>query len=106
VNDFAADGTRVLVRSIAQGVALAMGRRMFGPSYAGPYGNHHAPLFASPAFPAEDKPTPDLLGKKEPAPAPLLSLVHMGGVCPECGNLLEYVEGCLVCRTCGYSRCT
>ena len=25
--------------------------------------------------------------------------------CPDCGSLVEYVEGCVVCRTCGYSKC-
>jgi ribonucleoside-diphosphate reductase alpha chain len=25
--------------------------------------------------------------------------------CPECGSLIEYVEGCIVCRSCGYSKC-
>ncbi|MEM2891648.1 MAG: vitamin B12-dependent ribonucleotide reductase [Thermoplasmata archaeon] len=25
--------------------------------------------------------------------------------CPECGSMVEYVEGCVVCRTCGYSKC-
>lgn len=34
--------------------------------------------------------------------------VNKGDVCPECpecGSMVEYVEGCVVCRTCGYSKC-
>ncbi len=25
--------------------------------------------------------------------------------CPECGNLVEHSEGCVLCRVCGYSKC-
>jgi ribonucleoside-diphosphate reductase alpha chain len=25
--------------------------------------------------------------------------------CPECGNIVEFVEGCIICRACGYSQC-
>jgi len=27
------------------------------------------------------------------------------GVCPDCGGALRHVEGCMVCRACGYSKC-
>ncbi len=25
--------------------------------------------------------------------------------CPECGSLLHFAEGCMICRSCGYSKC-
>ena len=30
---------------------------------------------------------------------------HEAEVCPECGGVLVYQEGCYVCRDCGYSKC-
>ncbi|MBI4652152.1 vitamin B12-dependent ribonucleotide reductase [Candidatus Desantisbacteria bacterium] len=33
--------------------------------------------------------TPTLIGKK----------------CPDCGNLIEHEGGCVICRSCGYSKC-
>jgi len=27
------------------------------------------------------------------------------GVCPDCGGALQHVEGCMVCKACGYSKC-
>jgi len=30
---------------------------------------------------------------------------EMAGVCPDCGSLLVYAEGCMVCRACGFSKC-
>jgi len=30
----------------------------------------------------------------------------MTGVCPECGSLLAHEEGCMVCKACGFSKCS
>ncbi len=31
--------------------------------------------------------------------------VSPGGACPECGDAVEHEEGCVLCRSCGYSEC-
>jgi len=33
-------------------------------------------------------------------------LAGMCPQCPECGNMMERVEGCIVCRACGFSKCS
>lgn len=30
---------------------------------------------------------------------------YSGDCCPDCGTMLEFTEGCLLCRSCGYSKC-
>ena len=32
-------------------------------------------------------------------------IINLAGQCPECSSLLIYTEGCLVCRSCGYTKC-
>ena len=27
------------------------------------------------------------------------------GICPECGAVMEHEGGCVICRSCGYSKC-
>lgn len=34
-----------------------------------------------------------------------LSVSNIVGVCPDCGAALHHIEGCNVCRGCGYSKC-
>lgn len=30
----------------------------------------------------------------------------VAGMCPDCGHILEFLEGCMVCRACGHSKCS
>jgi len=30
---------------------------------------------------------------------------ELAGTCPDCGGILEYVEDCVLCHACGYSKC-
>ena len=39
----------------------------------------------------------------QPAAPPSAEATGLG--CPDCGALLVYQEGCLVCRACGYNKC-
>jgi ribonucleoside-diphosphate reductase alpha chain len=113
--DRSANRTIVRVTTVAQGVALALGRALYGPGFRPDL-----------VFPMADRlPAPraanghpngqgDQSGGAEPpeilpaynSPAeeqqPLLTFA---GVCPDCGNSLAYENGCNMCRSCGYSRC-
>ncbi len=65
----------------------------------------------------KEKTSPDLFIKNaestiavEERPAPPLSINKQNYVgscpqCPDCGEMLEFGEGCVVCRSCGYSKC-
>ncbi|MBH77079.1 MAG: ribonucleoside-diphosphate reductase, adenosylcobalamin-dependent [Dehalococcoidia bacterium] len=44
------------------------------------------------------------MGVDEPALAHS-NMVQSGVGCPDCGSVLYYGEGCLICRSCGYNKC-
>lgn len=50
--------------------------------------------------------TQTIIVKEEPKPG-YSKDNHFGDMldCPECGSDLEYAEGCILCRSCGYSKC-
>ncbi|MHB8732115.1 MAG: LAGLIDADG family homing endonuclease [bacterium] len=119
--DRSSDGTVVRITTIAQAVALALGRALYGPSFR-----------PDQVFPMADRlpaPTPKngngnghgangTNGHDQPAmavaaPAPLSTETHeiqeplltFAGVCPDCGGSLAFENGCSHCRSCGYSKC-
>ncbi len=108
--DRSADGTVVRVSTIAQAVALALGRALYGDGFR--------PDKEFPRAAALPEPTPrarqERLRFAEPeAVVPEEQALHAGngaaplfaGVCPDCGDRLVYENGCVNCRSCGYSRC-
>jgi ribonucleoside-diphosphate reductase alpha chain len=108
--DRSADGTVVRVSTIAQAVALALGRVLYGDSFR--------PDREFPRAAALPEPTPrarqERLRFAVPEPsAPVAEAVHgngaaavpFAGVCPDCGDRLVHENGCAHCRSCGYSRC-
>jgi len=118
--DRSADGTVVRVSTVAQGVALALGRTLYGSGFR-----------PDSVFPMADRlPAPKLTNghtygvgagemKREAAavfaegapPSTIAAedvqqpLLTFAGVCPDCGSSLIYENGCSSCRSCGYSRC-
>jgi hypothetical protein len=39
------------------------------------------------------------------SPVPGSADISTGLLCPECGAILVFAEGCLICRRCGYNKC-
>jgi len=35
----------------------------------------------------------------------LKSVKKLNGTCPDCGSMIEHSEGCLLCNSCGWSKC-
>jgi len=113
--DRSSDGTIVRVTTIAQAVALGLGRALYGDGFR-----------PDKVFPRADA-LPDPLSRsrqerlsfEHPAVAPLAERngdppgpiagagfpMEFVGICPDCGSTLIHENGCATCRSCGYAKC-
>lgn len=127
--DRSADGTVVRVSTIAQAVALALGRALYGDGFRPDKAFPRADALPEPGPRARQEPLRFGPAASSPAapPGPALAPVSGGtgllagnghewtpdvaidlefvGICPDCGASLIRENGCATCRQCGYARC-
>ncbi len=125
--DRSASGTVVRVTTIAQAVALALGRALYGDDFRPDKEFPRADVLPEPvahvrqqrltfaeaakvqaatlerqAHPANG----GTAGNGEPAGnGDHLAQLEFIGICPDCGAHLVHENGCAHCQSCGYSRC-
>ena len=115
--DRSTDGTIVRVTTIAQAVALALGRVLYGDTFRPDKAFPRADALPEPRpRPRQEAlrfspPSEANSGNGSPAPEPQATrgvadiALEFIGICPDCGSSLVHENGCATCRQCGYSRC-
>jgi ribonucleoside-diphosphate reductase alpha chain len=58
-----------------------------------------------PLIPADQILAATAVDVPDPAASKHDNAVPSGVGCPDCGAVLFYGEGCLLCRNCGYNKC-
>ncbi|MBI3976355.1 MAG: hypothetical protein HY334_08200 [Armatimonadetes bacterium] len=120
--DRSSDGTVVRVTTIAQAVALGLGRALYGEAFRPDKAFPRADILPEPVRPTrqerlsfERAPVPAGEGNGDPTAVggngdltarlagdfPL----EFAGICPDCGATLIHENGCATCRSCGYAKC-
>src|SRR3989454_3368 len=123
--DRSSGGTVVRVTTIAQAVALALGRALYGEDFRPDREFPRADVLPEPLNHVRQqalKFTPGAAVASGPAPIPEVGIEGPGdgettgngdrsmrleviGICPDCGAQLLHENGCAHCQSCGYSKC-
>jgi len=118
--DRSTSGTVVRVTTIAQAVALALGRALYGDDFRPDKEFPRADVLPDPMTPARQQRLK--FANEAKAAPPVEAVVPTGngdpvgngdrsarlefiGICPDCGAQLVHENGCAHCQSCGYSRC-
>lgn len=117
--DRSSSGTVVRVTTIAQAVALALGRALYGDDFRPDKEFPRADVLPEPMTPARQQ---RLKFGEQSATAKQTPVVHVEndesaengeraarlefiGICPDCGAQLVHENGCAHCQSCGYAKC-
>jgi len=113
--DRSSDGTVVRVTTIAQAVALGLGRALYGDGFRPDKEFPRADVLPDPLARSRQ----ERLSFEHPAdgaraerngdlPDPVVGAgfpMEFVGICPDCGATLIHENGCATCRSCGYAKC-
>ena len=116
--DRSTTGTVVRVTTIAQALALALGRALYGDGFRPDKEFPRADILPPPSVRVRQESLP-FAPPQTPSAAPSDGEVTAGGngdvergarlefvgICPDCGESLVHENGCVSCRSCGFSKC-
>lgn len=121
--DRSATGTVVRVTTIAQAIALALGRALYGDDFRPDKAFPRADVLPVPSprvrqeslrfngSPASGNGNGSTADPREDAlvaaaqHVPPSTPLEFIGICPDCGASLVHENGCASCRSCGFSKC-
>lgn len=118
--DQSADGISIPITSVAQGIALAIGRYLYGDTFNPQRDYPHAASLPEPVRSPKQlrlkfnhNLQKETAGEKQENGKISASswkrasarLKEFAGICPDCGETLARENGCTLCRGCGFSKC-